>query len=125
MMKLKMNTIHVNNLGKSFYFYKNVLNMKKVREFSPRPGTSIIFLKGKSEFMIELIADKNEEVSKKVSSNLSMGFIVENMDKTVKNLKEKNVEIIRGPMEVSGNTKLAFIRDPNGVEIEFIESPDM
>ncbi|MCF8219588.1 MAG: VOC family protein [Bacteroidales bacterium] len=36
-------------------------------------------------------------------------------------LKEKNIEIIKGPVKVPSGARFVFIEDPNGVEIEFIE----
>ena len=36
-------------------------------------------------------------------------------------LKEKDVAISRGPLGAPGGVRFLFVKDPNGVEIEFIE----
>ncbi len=96
--------------------------MDKMKEFSPRTNTTIVFLKGEADCIIELIEDKETSFEENTNSNFSIGFTVEDMDKTINNLKNNNIKIVRGPIEVSGNTKLAFIKDPNGIDIEFVEN---
>lgn len=46
---------------------------------------------------------------------------VEDLDATAKELIERGAEFTRGPMEVGDGAKLAFLKDPNGVEIELIQ----
>lgn len=46
-----------------------------------------------------------------------MALEVDDMDKTVADLKSKGIEITRGPVTI-GNSKRAEITDPNGIPIE-------
>lgn len=43
------------------------------------------------------------------------------MDTTVEQLISKGVKFTRGPMKVGDGAKIAFLMDPNGVEIELIQ----
>ena len=53
-----------------------------------------------------------------------MGIYVKDMTKVLKLLKEENIPIKSGPTVVLGGTKLVFIEDHDGVEIEFIEAKE-
>jgi len=46
---------------------------------------------------------------------------VMDLEGTLKELKDKGVEPVRGPIEIPSGEKFAFIKDPNGVEIELIQ----
>ncbi|AIY82266.1 glyoxalase/Bleomycin resistance /Dioxygenase superfamily protein [Clostridium baratii str. Sullivan] len=122
-MNIKFITITVKNLEESLNFYKEILGFKEVRRMNPMEGVKIAFLEDENSGTIELI--ENEEISKAYDvlkeSMVSIGFGVENINEKIDELKNKKINIIRGPIEVPDGSKLAFIKDPNGIEIEFIE----
>ncbi|WP_338595835.1 VOC family protein [Clostridium baratii] len=122
-MNIKFITIKVKNLEESIKFYKEILELKEVRRINPMEGTKIAFLEDNDSGTIELI--ENEEISKVYDisneSMVSIGFEVKNINEKIGELKNKEINIIRGPIEVPDGSKLAFIKDPNGIEIEFIE----
>lgn len=122
-MNIKFITIKVKNLEESIKFYKEILELKEVRRINPMEGTKIAFLEDNNDGTIELI--ENEQLSKVYDvsneSMVSIGFEVKNINEKIDELKNKEINIIRGPIEVLGGSKLAFIKDPNGIEIEFIE----
>lgn len=113
----KYTTIIVRNLEESLKFYTEVLGLVKVNKFSPEEGVTISFLKDSESNLIELLEDKNLLEEDFRESRVSIGFGVEDLDDTLKTLKEKGIEIIREIIETPGDGKLAFIKDPNGVEI--------
>ena len=50
-----------------------------------------------------------------------IGMEVDDMNTTAKELIEKGAKFTRDPIEVGDGAKLAFLKDPNGVEIELIQ----
>lgn len=122
MMNIKFVTITVKDLKESIKFYEDVLELKIAREFSPMKGTNIAFLKGESSAMLEVIEYENKSMEDEVShSKVSIGFEILDLDSIIKELEEKNIKIIRGPIKTPGGERFIFIEDPNGVEIELIE----
>ena len=113
----KYTTITVKDLEESLDFYINLIGLKKVNKFSPEPGVTISFLRDEESNLIELLEDKNlsEEDFKK--SRVSIGFGVDNLEETLRRLKEHGIETIKETIETPGDGRLAFIEDPNGVEI--------
>jgi len=119
-MKVGFITIHVENLEESVGFYKNVFGLVEVRRFSPQKGVNIVFLKDEEMGLIELI-ENNHMTEVNEGSLVSIGFNIVDLNEVLKRLREKDIEIIRGPIEVPSGEKFVFIKDPNGVEIELIE----
>ncbi len=122
-MKVSFTTITVRNLEKSVTFYTKILKLHEAQRFSPHKGIKIVFLKDKENGKIELIEyEQMKEVdASERTSIVSIGFAVEDLDATMKMLREKNIEIIRGPIQTPSGAKFIFIEDPDGVEIELIQ----
>lgn len=113
----KYTTITVKNLEESLKFYMDLIGLKKVNKFSPEPGVTISFLKDEESNLIELLEDKNLSEEDFKESRVSIGFGVDNLEETLKRLKEHGIETIKETIETPGDGRLAFIKDPNGVEI--------
>lgn len=120
-MKVLFPGIHTSNLEVSYKFYTEVLGMKEVRRFSPAPGINIVFLEASESGIIELIENKNapHEEATSPASKVTIVLGIEDMDKTLANLKAKGVTPTRGPLVSKDGEQFAFICDPDGVEIEF------
>lgn len=119
-MKYGFVTIAVKDMEESAKFYKDVLGLTEARRFSPQPGVDIMFLKDEAGSAIELIAHGGDD-SMGGRASVSIGFEVESLEATTAMLKDKNVPITRGPLGAPGGVRFLFVKDPNGVEIEFIE----
>ena len=113
----KYTTITVKDLEESLDFYINIIGLKKVNKFSPEPGVTISFLRDEESNLIELLEDKNLSEEDFKESRVSIGFGVDNLEETLKRLKEHGIETIKETIETPGDGRLAFIEDPNGVEI--------
>lgn len=113
----KYTTIIVKDLEQSLKFYIEVLGLKKVNQFSPEEGVTISFLRDEGSNLIELLEDKNIAEDTFKESRVSIGFAVDDLDDTLNKLKEQGIETIRDIIETPGDGRLAFIKDPNGVEI--------
>lgn len=113
----KYTTVIVKNLEESLDFYINILGLKKVNQFSPESGVTISFLKDNESNLIELLEDKNLSQEEFKESRVSIGFGVDNLDETLERLKGHGIDTIKETIETPGDGRLAFIEDPNGVEI--------
>ena len=113
----KYTTVTVKDLEESLDFYINILGLKQVNKFSPESGVTISFLRDDNSNLIELLEDTNLSEENFKESRVSIGFGVENLDEILDRLKIEGIEIIRPIIETPGDGKLAFIKDPNGVEI--------
>ncbi len=120
-MKVKYTTIAVENMEESIKFYTEVMGLGVDKKFNPRPGLNITFMKGEGESIIELIENNIESEETPESPGLiAVGFEVEDMDTTVKELKSKGANFTMEPIKTPVE-KLAFIEDPNGVRIALIQ----
>lgn len=115
-MKVKNSAVAVENLEESVRFYTDILGMEEVRRFSPVPGLTIAFVKGEGEATIELI--EGEEGKKGL---YMVGMEIEDMDEEIAKLKAKGIQLTRGPIGKPGGPKIAFLKGPDGVEIELIQ----
>lgn len=113
----KYTTIIVKDLEESLDFYINIIGLKKVNKFSPEPGVTISFLRDEESNLIELLEDTNLSEKDFKLSRVSIGFGVDNLEETLKRLKENGIDTTKETIETPGNGRLAFIEDPNGVEI--------
>ncbi len=118
-MKNLWTTIMVNNMDTSLEFYVGVLGLTIDRKYLAGPGVEIAFL-GDGESKFELIcSDALKEVN--LSSHVSTGFQVDNVDETIEVLKQKGIEILEGPFEPSPAIKFFYIQDPNGYRIQLVQ----
>jgi catechol 2,3-dioxygenase-like lactoylglutathione lyase family enzyme len=77
-----------------------------------------------NNFMIEILGFKDDERldnSAKASGYDHICFNVDNLDKTIEDLKVRNIEITRCFSVPQINKRVAFIMDPFGNTIEFCE----
>lgn len=112
-------TVKVRSLEESLKFYTEFLGLSVINKFPAGPGVTIAFLSDEKGNKIELIENAHEEV--KEGSLISIGFVVDSVDKVIELVNEKGVKIVRGPIETPAGAKFIYIEDPNGAEIEFIE----
>lgn len=118
-MKLSFVTIYVKNMEASLAFYQEVLGLKIVRRFAAGPDSEIAFLKDEGA-EVELIYEKSDEPVQ-YCEKMSMGFEVASAAQTIEELKQKGITITKGPFQPNPTTTIFFVKDPDGVSIEFIE----
>lgn len=122
-MRYGFTTIKVADMEASLKFYQGILQLKEIAKFNAGPDTTIVFLKDDFDNKIELIGHRNEPDNHENigGSQVSVGFLVDSLDETLKLLKENDIEILRGPVHTPDGVKFVYVKDPNGAEIEFIE----
>lgn len=119
-MKFCWCTITVDNMEDSLKFYQEIVGLSISRRFVGGPGTEIAFL-GDGETKVELICDAKHK-STNNTGGISLGFEVESVDETIKFIKEKGLEVDSGPYQPNPHTKFFYVKDPNGVSIQFVEN---
>ena len=118
-MQLTHITINTGRLEESVAFYQNILGLNIARDMRGKGTVNIVFLNdGSSDVCIELVANKEHSYE---GSGISVGFATDDLDKSAQELKSKGIKkkkiIVPNP-----HTRFLFIEDPNGVQIQFIES---
>jgi len=113
-------TIQVSDMEKSLSFYQDVIGLKINRRMQPMPDINIVFL-GSGGTEIELIHN-NKKTSFNYGKDISLGFTVESLDKTIEFLNNRNIPIHSGPFQPSPIIKFLYILDPDGLKIQFVEN---
>jgi len=119
-MKFCWVTINVRDLEKSLHFYQEIIGLDLNRRMKLNPDMEIIFL-GSGETQIELIYNtKADDIT--VGKDISLGFIVDSIERMSKILKKKNIPIHSGPFQPNPSIKFLYILDPNGIKIQLVEN---
>ncbi len=111
--KLHQVALTATNLDIAVEFYRDVLGLKFIARFDP-PGLAFFALSGGSRLLLST-----------TSSNASLYFLVEDIDKAVAELKKRGVSFFHPPSMVhrddagnfgkKGNEEwMAFFKDPSG-----------
>ena len=119
-MKLCWCTLHVKELEKSLAFYRDIVGLNVLRRFGAGPGMEIVFLGDEgSEF--ELMSDgQNHPVDMGV--DISLGFEVKSLDEQMALVQEKGFPIHSGPFQPNPHVRFFFIKDPDGLSIQFVKN---
>ena len=119
-MKFCWSTLMVKDMEKSLAFYTEIVGLRVRNRFQPGPGMEIVFL-GDGETAVELICSAaHRDVA--VGPDISWGFEVDSLEQTHSLLREKGIEIESGPTQPNPHTRFFFVRDPNGLRIQFVEN---
>ena len=125
--------IIVNDLQKSVEFYNDVLGFSISNKIEMAEiGLSAVFVE-KDGSRIGLMNYKGKKIPKRsdidkiklgessIPINDHLTFSVDDIEATTTELKEKGVVFDLEPMQVEGGIKVAFIKDPEGVQLELVE----
>lgn len=125
MPKLDHIALEVSNLDRAIKFYTEKMGfVLKSRSTNDEQHEAYCFLESEGT-NLELISDL-----KKASSGRPIiqrpycphiCFATDDMERTVNELREKNIEIIRGPLEIAGEETWIYFADPDGNVLEYIE----
>jgi len=124
-MRLLHTMIRVANLEKSIEFYTQILGMKLLRQKDYPDGKFTLAFVGygdeKENSVIELTHNWDTDTYDMGNGFGHLAIEVSDVYKAAEQIKEQGGEIIReaGPMN-AGSTIIAFVKDPDGYEIELI-----
>jgi lactoylglutathione lyase len=117
-MQLSFVTIHVEDLDKTIEFYRTVLGFELERRFKAGPRVELAFVNDGHGGVLEFITGTGHVVE---TRGISLGFIVEDIEKTAAHLRVQDVTIVFGPETTPAGVKLLNARDLNGVDLGFVE----
>lgn len=128
-MKYLHTMIRVKNLEESIKFYRDVLGMKVIsHEDFPEGEFTLVFMSygnSKNDPCIELTYNygKTDYVLGDQWGHIAIG--TPNIYETCEQVRKVGAKVVRepGPMK-HGTTVIAFVEDPNGYKIEFIETKE-
>lgn len=123
-MRILHTSITVKDMDESIRFYRDVmgLELQRRREI-PENKAEIAFLgDNESGAQLELTCWKEKEDWNPGDELDHLAFAVPDMDEAMKWFREHKVEIAREPYSLGGSTtRIAFVKDPNGIWLEIIE----
>lgn len=125
-MRLLHTMLRVGNLNQSLAFYQDVLGMKLLRQQDYPDGRFTLAFVGYGEeidhTVIELTHNWDTPHYDLGTGYGHIAIEVEDADAACELVKQKGGKVIReaGPMK-HGSTVIAFIEDPDGYKIEFIQ----
>ena len=123
-MKFLHSMIRISNLEKSLIFYKDLLGLNLSNKIKLDDCTLYYLKDEKTGVEIELTLNDQTPKNGYTQGNAfgHFAFEVDNMEETEIKVKELNYEWLYEPFYMDEiKTKIAFIKDPDGNEIEFIE----
>lgn len=116
--------IRVKDIEKSLKFYTELLGLELAKKMRLEDST-LYFLSDKEGYtQIELTYnDEKPEGGYEIGKGFGhFAFQVDSMDEFTKNLRANGCEYFYEPFNLPGhNIKIAFVKDPDGYEIELIE----
>ncbi len=125
-MRMLHTMLRVGNLERSIQFYRNVLNMKLLRQHDfPEGKFSLAFVgygDEKDHTVLELTYNYGTETYDKGNAYGHVAIEVDDAYQACEQVKQSGGKVVReaGPM-MHGTTVIAFVEDPDGYKIEFIQ----
>ncbi len=128
-MRLLHTMLRVGNLEKSIQFYTDILGMKLLRQKDYPDGKFTLAFVGygdeKDNSVIELTHNWDTDSYDMGNGFGHLAIEVDDVYKAAEKIRQQGGEIIReaGPMN-AGTTIIAFVKDPDGYEIELLNKKD-
>ncbi len=121
-MKFCWSTLTVKSMEESLKFYEEIVGLPVDHRFQVDSDMEIAFL-GDGETKLELISNAKENPDAiHIGNDISWGFQVNSVDEMIRLITEKGIAIDAGPYQPNPHTRFFFVRDPNGLRIQFVES---
>ena len=109
--------IQYSNIEKVVSFYEQALGIQVIERFPIVNGQDYVYLQS-DELIIELMPDQTKAQAKIHHLSFSSSNLEKDADKLISN----NVIETKKPFDVgTGNIKLAFFLDPDGINIQLYE----
>ena len=123
-MRILHTSITVKDIEESIKFYRDVmgLELQSRREIPENKAEIAFFGDMESNARIELTYWKEKEDWTEGDELDYLAFAVPDMNEAIDRFRDLKVEIALEPYTLKGSTtRMAFIKDPNGIWLEIIE----
>ncbi|HOE11379.1 MAG TPA: VOC family protein [bacterium] len=120
----------VSDLKKSVEFYTNQLGLKLLStniDEEHHEAFAFIELGGGNLELLQMLDEDNKPLpilEKKEFHPLycpHLAMKTRDMDKLVRSLREKNLSIVKGPLEIPGTVRWLYLADPDNNILEFVQ----
>ena len=123
-MKILHSMIRVKDINESIKFYTKLLNMKLVEK--RRLDDCWLYFLSDEEDTCQIELTYNDDTPKegyKIGNGFGhFAFSVDSLEEFTKKLKNLGYEYLYEPFDLTGKgSMIAFIKDPDGYEVELIE----
>jgi catechol 2,3-dioxygenase-like lactoylglutathione lyase family enzyme len=123
-MFCKLDHIHLRcqDVEKSVEYYVNLFAGEVVARFEAR-GMPIVRLKvGETFLALSPRREDEPEVQGEGTrwGAYELGFLVEDLDRACQELRAKGAEFAAGPLEARSGVRVAFLKAPDGMQIEIL-----
>lgn len=119
-MNISFITVHVPELEKTIAFYQTVMGFSVAKRFKAGPQVEIAFMEDGRGAQLEFIVGMGSSIK---AEGISIGFMVPDIEATHAHLKQHGVTVLRPPATLPNGVKLMGAKDPNGLELGFVQYP--
>jgi lactoylglutathione lyase len=128
-MRLDHVAFQVSDLDRAIGFYTETLGLTllfRQRDEEHHEAFAFLELEGGNLELLQCLDEKNQPVpfvpsEAKPPFTPHVAIRAENLDQFAKSLREKEVPIVKGPLEIPGQVKWVYASDPDGNVVEFVE----
>lgn len=124
--KLDHTAFQVSDLDRSIQFYERILGLEllsKTIDEEHQEAFAYFKLEGGNLELLQSLNTENAfqlpDLQSPYCPHLALGC--EDLDQLASDLGEKNIYIIKGPLEIPGMVKWLYIADPDNNIIEFVQ----
>jgi len=120
-MRMAHVTVHTSDLSGSVDFYTRTAGLRIIRDMRDRPSNRIVFVGDDEGTTLVELLEAEDASSVYTGSGISIGFETDDAE----GLRERFEKEGLAPTKmraVSETTKFFFLKDPNGLSVQFIEN---
>lgn len=123
-LNMKYIILYAEKYEECLHFYKNILKLPIRAEHSPYvefdTGSTILAMNSRES--VREITGLSIPAGERQSATFEVGFVVEDVEKTIEQLREQGVAVLVEPVTKPWGQTVAYIADPDGNYIEICSS---
>ena len=121
-MRLAHTMIRVRNLDKSLEFYCGFLGLQEIRRKDLGDEATLVFLTDDSQnYHIELTCNKDGRDYTIGDQFGHLAFHVDDLDSVISEVKDRGLWFRQS--KTSSSSRYIFLHDPDGYDVEILQSP--